>query len=159
MGVEVGSIGGFGVLSRWIECVGFSKSELVVEFDAAGEKIDKGDMLLGGHLSHGIRIGLKFTANFAVIEDAPGEGGHEDGFGTNGAGFFDDPVGDEQRTVGAYARVDALTDDLAQALIGHVGELSGRFEVRIEIQFDEAILGHLVAGVPDGALMAALSAR
>jgi len=76
--------------------------------------------------------------------------------GLDGAGFFDDPVGDEQRTVGAYARVDSLADELAQALLGHAGELSGRLMVRIEVQFDEAILGHLESGVPDAALMAAL---
>jgi hypothetical protein len=74
----------------------------------------------------------------------------------DGAGFFDDPAGGDERTVGTYARVDALTDELAQALIGHVGELSRHLEVRIEVQFDEAILGHLVAGVPDPALVAAL---
>jgi hypothetical protein len=77
--------------------------------------------------------------------------------GLPGAGFFDDPAGGEARTVGAYARVDSLADELAQALIGHVGELSGALEVRIEVQYDEVILGHLVAGVPDAALMAALT--
>jgi hypothetical protein len=75
----------------------------------------------------------------------------------DGAGFFDDPAGGEQRTVGAYARVEALGDELAQALIGHVGELSGRLGVRIEVQFDERILGHLESGVPDAELMAALA--
>jgi hypothetical protein len=74
----------------------------------------------------------------------------------DGAGFFDDPAGGEQRTVGTYARVEALGDELARALIGHVGELSGRLGVRIEVQFDERILGHLVSGVPDAALIAAL---
>jgi hypothetical protein len=75
----------------------------------------------------------------------------------DGAGFFDDPAGGEQRTVGTYARVEALGDELAQALIGHVGELSGRLGIRIEVQFDERILGHLVSGVPDAALTAALA--
>jgi hypothetical protein len=77
--------------------------------------------------------------------------------GLPGAGFFDDPEGGAQRTVGAYARVDALDEQLAQALIGHVGELSGRLGVRIEVQFEERILGHLDAGVPDAALLAALT--
>jgi hypothetical protein len=75
----------------------------------------------------------------------------------DGAGFFDDPAGGEQRNVGTYARVEALGDELAQALIGHVGELSGRLGIRIEVQFDERILGHLVSGVPDAALTAALA--
>jgi hypothetical protein len=75
----------------------------------------------------------------------------------DGAGFFDDPAGGQERTVGAYARVDALADELAQALIGHVGELSRRLEVRIEVQFDEVILGHLESGVPDAALLEALA--
>jgi hypothetical protein len=75
----------------------------------------------------------------------------------DGAGFFDDPAGGEERTVGAYANVEALTDELARALLGHVGELSGRLELRIEVQFDEAVLGHLVSGVPDPALTAALT--
>lgn len=74
-----------------------------------------------------------------------------------GAGFFDDPAGGPERTVGTYARVKSLADELAQALIGHAGELSARFGVRIEVQFEEAILGQLVAGVPDAALTAALT--
>lgn len=73
-----------------------------------------------------------------------------------GAGFFDDPAGGEDRTVGAYARVETLEDELARALIGHVGELSGRLGVRIEVQFEERILGHLETGVPDAALVDAL---
>jgi hypothetical protein len=73
-----------------------------------------------------------------------------------GAGFFDDPDGGDERTVGAFARVDALADELAQALIGHVGRLSAELEVRIEVQYEERILGHLVAGQADAALLAAL---
>lgn len=73
-----------------------------------------------------------------------------------GVGFFDDPQGGEQRTVGVYARVETLEDPLAQALIGHVGELSELMRVRVEVQFAEAILGHLEAGVPDASLVAAL---
>jgi len=97
----------------------------------------------------------------AFVADAAGDA-HADALrelarGLPGAGFFDDPEGGAQRTVGAYARVESLGDELAQALIGHVGELSGRFAVRIEVQFDEEILGHLVAGAPDSALLTALT--
>jgi hypothetical protein len=77
----------------------------------------------------------------------------------DGAGFFDDPAGGDERTVGAFARVESLGDRLAQALIGHVSELSARLDVRIEVQLDEQILGHLVAGVPDSALLAALTTQ
>ncbi|MBX5442133.1 MAG: hypothetical protein IRZ32_11485 [Solirubrobacteraceae bacterium] len=79
--------------------------------------------------------------------------------GLPGAGFFDDPDGGLPRTVGTYARVETLADGLARALLRHVGELSGRLRVRIEVQYEERILGHLVAGEPDDALATALSGR
>lgn len=100
MGVEVGAVGGFGVFAGGIECVGFSKSELVVEFDAAGEEIDEGDLLFGGYFGGGVGIGLKLAANFPVIEDSAGEGGDDDGFGADGAGFFDEA--DEVLAVGGF---------------------------------------------------------
>lgn len=94
VGVEVGVIGGFIVLvfgDNWgIECVGFRNSELVVEVDAAREEVDEGDVLFGGDFGGGIGPGFEFAANFAFVESAAGEGGDEDGFGTDGAGFLDE---------------------------------------------------------------------
>ena len=90
VGVEVGVIGGLGVFSGRVECVGFGNSELVVEVDAAGEEVDEGDLLFGGDFGGGIGPGFEFAANFAFVESAAGEGGDEDGFGTDGAGFFDE---------------------------------------------------------------------
>jgi hypothetical protein len=92
----------------------------------------------------------------------PADDGHADALrdlarSVPGAGFFDDPSGGAERTVGAYARVDTLQDEVAQALIGHVGQLSELLAVRIEVQFEERILGHLESGVADAALLAALS--
>ena len=71
-----------------------------------------------------------------------------------GAGFFVDPWGGQDRTVGTYLR----TNDLAggAALILAVARVSEALAARIEVQFREEILGHLVAGRPDARLAAAL---
>ena len=90
MGVEVGVIDGFGVFAGWVKCVGFRNAELVVEVDAAREEIDEGDVLFGGDFGGGIGPGFEFAANFAFVESAAGEGGDEDGLGTDGAGFLDE---------------------------------------------------------------------
>lgn len=64
-----------------------------------------------------------------------------------GAGFFDDPDGGAQRTVGTYLR----TDELA-AGVPLVAAVSARLGVRIEVQHREQVLGWIVDGVPDAAL-------
>jgi hypothetical protein len=70
------------------------------------------------------------------------------------AGFFDDPDGGEDRTVGTYVRARELEDGLA--LLRAVATISRVLETRFEVQHDERILGFLEAGVPDAALRAEL---
>ena len=72
------------------------------------------------------------------------------------AGFFDDPAGGEERTVGAYVRFAPEAPGAARALVGHVAFVSEALAARIEVQLDEAVLGHLVAGRPDARLASAL---
>ena len=92
--VEVGAIGGFvvfGFADNWgIECVGFGNSELVVQVYAAREEVNEGDLLFGGDFGGGVGPGFEFAADFVLVENAAGEGGDEDGFGADGAGFFDE---------------------------------------------------------------------
>jgi hypothetical protein len=88
----------------------------------------------------------------------PADDGHADALraaarGIAGAGFFDDPAGGEQRTVGAYLRAEELAD--GTALLAAVAQVSFALAARIEVQFREAVLGHLVDGRPDAALAAA----
>lgn len=73
------------------------------------------------------------------------------------AGFFDDPVGGDARTVGAYLRTEELADGLA--LVAAVAEVSFALAARIEVQYREEILGHLIDGRPDEALRARLPLR
>jgi hypothetical protein len=70
------------------------------------------------------------------------------------AGFFDDPAGGEQRTVGAYLRTEELREGLAPALLAAVAEVSFALAARIEVQYREEVLGHLVDGRPDARLAA-----
>ena len=78
--------------------------------------------------------------------------------GLKGAGFFDDPELGGQRTTGTYLRTESLDEPVALELIARVAELSNALDVRIEVQHAEVILGHLVCGVPDEKLAAALGA-
>jgi hypothetical protein len=71
-----------------------------------------------------------------------------------GAGFFDDPAGGADRTVGAYLRTDELVEGAALMLA--VARVSEALAARIEVQFREEILGYLVAGRPDAALAQAI---
>lgn len=73
------------------------------------------------------------------------------------AGFFDDPAGGDTRTVWAYLRTEELADGLA--LVAAVAEVSFALAARIEVQYREEILGHLVDGQPDDALRARLPLR
>jgi hypothetical protein len=66
------------------------------------------------------------------------------------AGFFDDPEGGEERTVGAYLRTDTLAG--GRELLAEVAAISAALGVRFQVQHVEAILGHLVDGRPDAAL-------
>jgi hypothetical protein len=93
----------------------------------------------------------------------PADDGHADALRAAarkvpGAGFFDDPVGGQARTVGTYLRLEG--DDLAPAreLVGRVAVVSGALAARVEVQLDERILGHLVAGEADPALAGELEA-
>jgi hypothetical protein len=70
------------------------------------------------------------------------------------AGFFDDPEGGEERTVGTYVRARELEDGLA--LIAAVATLSRALDTRFEVQHDERVLGFLEGGRPDAALRAEL---
>jgi LmbE family N-acetylglucosaminyl deacetylase len=70
------------------------------------------------------------------------------------AGFFDDPEGGEQRTVGTYVRARELQDGLE--LLRAVAVLSRAQELRFEVQHGERIVGFLEAGTPDAGLRAEL---
>lgn len=103
------------------------------------------------------------TSYLVLFVADPADDGHADALrdvarAVDGAGFFDDPAGGEQRTVGAYLRVDRLDDERAQALIGWVARVSEALAARIEVQFREEILGHLVAGRADARLRTVLAA-
>lgn len=93
----------------------------------------------------------------------PADDGHADALrdaarAVDGAGFFDDPEGGAERTVGTYLKVETLREQRAQALIGWVSRVSEVLAVRIEVQFREEILGHLVAGEADDRLRTVLGA-
>ena len=94
----------------------------------------------------------------------PADDGHADALrdvarGVPGAGFFDDPMGGAQRTVGTYLRVDDdASHPAARELIGRVAVVSATLAARIEIQLEERILGHLVAGQADARLASELEA-
>lgn len=63
------------------------------------------------------------------------------------AGFFDDPGGGTERTVGAYLRTEQLTG--GGALVEAATALSARLGARLEVQFREEVLGFIDAGRPD----------
>lgn len=73
-----------------------------------------------------------------------------------GAGFFDDPAGGDERTVGTYLRLDTAPEGSRRALVGAVAIVSERLGARIEVQVAEHVVGHLESGRPDAALAAAL---
>jgi len=70
------------------------------------------------------------------------------------AGFFDDPSGGDERTVGAYVRTETLTG--GAPLLRAVAAVSARLDTRFEVQFREQKVGHLVSGTPDDDLAAAV---
>ncbi|HWI72301.1 MAG TPA: hypothetical protein VNT55_10120 [Baekduia sp.] len=89
----------------------------------------------------------------------PAHDGHADALrtaarGVHGAGFFDEPEGGEERTVGTYVRARELQDGLQ--LLAAIARVSAALEARIEVQHAEEVLGYLVAGRPDDALAARL---
>lgn len=75
---------------------------------------------------------------------------------TNEPGFFDDPAAehDGRRTTGGYLRVEAeqADGDDVRALCRAIQALSSEFEVDIEMQWRETVLGRIRAGVPDEGL-------
>jgi hypothetical protein len=89
----------------------------------------------------------------------PADDGHADALreaarGVPQAGFFDDPSGGAERTVGAYLRADRLA--AGRALLEAAAAVSLALAARIEVQFCEEVVGHLVDGIPDAALTRAL---
>ena len=68
----------------------------------------------------------------------------------DGAGFFDGGETDAARTVGTYVRVGTLGEPGAQALVAAMGAFARSSRVRVEVQHDERVLGHLeIDGGPD----------
>ena len=89
----------------------------------------------------------------------PADDGHADALreaarGVPQAGFFDDPAGGDERTVGAYLRADRLA--AGHALLEAVAAVSFALAARIEVQFREEVVGQFVDGIPDAALARAL---
>jgi hypothetical protein len=74
----------------------------------------------------------------------------------NPPGFFDDPAPapGSPRTTGGYLRVENGTadGDDARAFCAAVQAFSSEFEVVVELQWREAILGRVRAGIPDDGL-------
>ena len=84
----------------------------------------------------------------------PAHDGHADALraaarSVPGAGFFDDTTDDVQRTVGAYLRTDDPAGAPAAALVAAVGAVGKRLATRFEVQYAEAVVGHLHDGRPD----------
>jgi hypothetical protein len=71
-------------------------------------------------------------------------------------GFFDDPspAPGSPRTTGGYLRVEAgIADgDDARAFCGAVQAFSAEFELDVELQWREVVLGRVRGGVPDDGL-------
>lgn len=95
----------------------------------------------------------------------PADDGHADAIRdaarqVPGAGFFDDPAAAHggERTVGAFLRTD---DPAAEGgpLVAALAAVSLLLAARIEVQYREAVLGHLVDGRPDAGLARALDLR
>ena len=80
----------------------------------------------------------------------------------NEPGFFDDPAAahDGVRTTGGFLRVEAevADGDDVRAFCGAIQALSAEYEVDVELQWREAVLGRVRAGVPDDGLEEKLSA-
>jgi len=74
-------------------------------------------------------------------------------------GFFDDPEPEpgSARTTGGFLRLDGPAADDVAALFDAVVGLSARLEVACELQWREAILGHVRAGVADPGLEQAVT--
>jgi hypothetical protein len=96
----------------------------------------------------------------AFVADPAGDR-HADAFrvaarAVEGAGFFDDPEGGDERTVGVYVRAGALGEPAARGLIEQARRVSRELPARLEVQHGGEILGHVSAGEPDERLAAAL---
>jgi hypothetical protein len=95
----------------------------------------------------------------------PADDGHADAIRdaarhVPGAGFFDDPAAEHggQRTVGAFLRTEDPGGEGA-VLVHALAAVSLMLAARIEVQYREAILGHIVDGRPDAGLTGALGLR
>lgn len=77
-------------------------------------------------------------------------------------GYFDEPepAPGSPRTTGAFLRVEQphADGDDARAFCGAVQALSSEFEVDVELQWREQVLGRVRAGVPDDGLEEGLAA-
>ena len=70
-------------------------------------------------------------------------------------GFFDDPAADPgARTTGGYLR-PAVPAEI-EALWGLARSVSADLQLVVELQWREAVLGHVRAGVPDPGLDTAI---
>jgi hypothetical protein len=101
-----------------------------------------------------VRYLVAFVADPA--EDRHADALREAARAVDGAGFFDDPEGGDERTVGTYVRAGALGDPAAQALIAEALRVSREVPARLEVQHGGEILGHMSGGEPDDRLRAAL---
>jgi hypothetical protein len=106
--------------------------------------VDPVDDDLAGH----IRSRVRMLAGSRAWRDQPG--------------FFDDPAPapDSPRTTGGYLRVEAAPadGDDARAFCTAVQAFSSEFAVDVELQWREAVLGRVRAGVPDDGLEEQLAA-
>ena len=77
-------------------------------------------------------------------------------------GFFDDPApaADSPRTTGGYLRIEhgAADGDDARAFCAAAQAFSSEFQVDLELQWRETVLGRVRAGVPDDGLEEQLAA-
>ena len=66
-----------------------------------------------------------------------------------GAGWFDDPdaATPGERTTGGYVRCGAPGERIGQALLDAARDVSAAHRLVVEVQWREAVVGHLDAGI------------
>lgn len=101
------------------------------------------------HLAEQVRTRTRMLAGARGWRDQP-------------PGFFDEPepAPGSPRTTGAFLRIedDHADGDDARAFCGAVQAFSGEFDVDVELQWREAVLGRVRGGVPDDGLEEHLAA-
>jgi hypothetical protein len=99
---------------------------------------------------HGAEATVRAMAYLVLFVADPAEDRHADALrdvarSIPGAGFFDGGEPGDERTIGTYLRTDSPDEDGARALVEAMAAFAARMGVRVEVQYDERVLGHLEA--------------